>query len=312
MRTLAIVPGEVGDQVLFFPTLSGLKQRYPDVKIDVVTEPRAKDAYHISALVDRVIPFDFQASNTLADWGNLIGTIREQEYDAVFSLAEGTGTGLLLWLTGIPCRIGFDGSNNLYLTGKVPRSIGPIAKNSATANYELLRGIGVRTACPEIAVNVPRKDIEWAEAEQQRLGVKGQNFVLVANGSSNGGDAEQVYPIGQWIVLLKALQAAQPELRIVAMDAGATDWGSTGLGVKVTSPTNFGQVTAMAAAASLVVCTESPLLYGAIASQSFTVGLLADEAAQVRLPESDKLLTIAGSDGVKSIDPTAIMAKLGG
>jgi ADP-heptose:LPS heptosyltransferase len=312
MRTLAIVPGEIGDQVLFFPTLSGLKQRYPDVKIDVVAEPRAKDAYHISALVDRVIPFDFQASNTLADWGNLIGTIREQEYDAVFSLAEGVGTGLLLWLTGIPCRIGFDGSNNLFLTGKVPRSIGPIAKNSATANYELLRGIGVRTACPEIAVNVPRKDIEWAEAEQLRLGVKGQNFVLVTNGPSSGPDAGQVYPIGQWIVLLKALQAAQPELRIVAFGDGLTDWGSTGLGVKMTSPTNFGQVTAMAAAASLVVCTESPLLYGAIASQSFTVGLLADEAAQVRLPESDKLLTIAGTDGVKSIEPTAIMAKLGG
>lgn len=309
MRTLAIVPGEIGDQILFFPTLSGLKQRYPDAKIDVVAEPRAKDAYHISALVDRVIPFDFQASNTLADWGNLIGTIREQEYDAVFSLAEGIGTGLLLWLTGIPCRIGFDGSNNLYLTGKVPRSIGPIVTNSATANYELLRGIGVRTACPEIAVNVPRKDIEWADAELVRLGVKGQSFVLVGNGSGLAGSG---YPIGQWIVLLKALQVAQPELKIVALGDGPTDWGSTGLGVKVTSPTNFGQLTAMAAASSLVVCTESPLLYGAIASQSFTVGLLADEAAQVRLPESDKLLTIAGSDGVKSIDPTAVLAKLGG
>jgi ADP-heptose:LPS heptosyltransferase len=309
MRTLAIVPGEIGDQVLFFPTLSGLKQRYPDAKIDVVAEPRAKDAYHISALVDRVIPFDFEASNTLADWGNLIGTIREQEYDAVFSLAEGIGTGLLLWLTGIPCRIGFDGSNNLYLTGKVPRSIAPIATDSATANYELLRGIGVRTACPEIAVNVPRKDIEWADAELVRLGVKGQSFVLVGNGSGLEGSG---YPIGQWIVLLKALQVAQPGLRVVALGDGQTDWGSTGLGVKVTSPTNFGQLTAMAAASSLVVCTESPLLYGAIASQSFTVGLLADGAAQVRLPESDKLLTIAGSDGVKSIDPAAVLAKLGG
>ncbi len=318
MRTLAIVPGEIGDQILFFPTLSGLKQRYPDAKIDVVAEPRAKDAYHISALVDRVIPFDFQAGNTLADWGNLLGTIREQEYDAVFSLAEGIGTGLLLWLTGIPCRIGFDGSNSLYLTGKVPRSIGPIAKNTATANYELLRGIGVRTACPEIAVNVPRKDIEWAEAEQQRLGVKGQNFVLVGNGPGAGtavagvAAAGQVYPIGQWVVLLKALQAAQPELKIVALSDGSTDWGSTGLMIKTTSPTNFGQLTAMATAASLVVCTESPLLYGAIASQSFTVGLLADAAAQVRLPESDTLLTIAGTDGVKSIDPMAVMAKLGG
>jgi ADP-heptose:LPS heptosyltransferase len=139
---------------------------------------------------------------------------------------------------------------------------------------------------------------------------------LVANGPGSGpgsgADAGQVYPIGQWIVLLKALQAAQPELKIVAFGDGLTDWGSTGLGAKVTSPTNFGQVTAMAAAASLVVCTESPLLYGAIASQSFTVGLLADEAALLRLPESDKLLTIAGGDGVKSIDPAAILAKLGG
>jgi ADP-heptose:LPS heptosyltransferase len=306
MRTLAIVPGEIGDQILFFPTLSGLKQRYPDAQIDVVAEPRAKDAYYISALVDRVIPFDFQASNSLADWGNLIGTIREQEYDAVFSLAEGIGTGLLLWLTGIPCRIGFDGSNNLYLTGKVPRSA-QVAGNSATANFELLRGIGVRTACPEIAVNVPRKDIEWADAEQARLGVKGQNFVLVGNGPDPG----KVYPIGQWLRLLKALLEAQPDLRIVALADDGLDWGTSGLGVKLTQPENFGQLTAMATAASLVICTESPLLYGAIASQSFTVGLLADGAAQVRLPDSERLLTIAGADGIQSIDPMAILAKLG-
>ena len=45
MRILALVPGGIGDQILFFPTLDDLKKAHPDAQIDVVVEPRAKSAY---------------------------------------------------------------------------------------------------------------------------------------------------------------------------------------------------------------------------------------------------------------------------
>ncbi|NJM57235.1 MAG: hypothetical protein HC857_07095 [Synechococcales cyanobacterium RU_4_20] len=45
----------------------------------------------------------------MADWGNLVGIMRDREYDAVLSARNGWGLGLMLWLTGIPNRIGFTG-----------------------------------------------------------------------------------------------------------------------------------------------------------------------------------------------------------
>ena len=41
MRILALVPGGIGDQILFFPTLENLKTQYPNSTIDVMVEPRA-------------------------------------------------------------------------------------------------------------------------------------------------------------------------------------------------------------------------------------------------------------------------------
>ena len=63
MRILALVPGGIGDQILFFPTIDNLKGRYPEAEIDVVVEPRATAAYRVSKSVDKEIPFDFKDVN---------------------------------------------------------------------------------------------------------------------------------------------------------------------------------------------------------------------------------------------------------
>ncbi|NEO28783.1 MAG: glycosyltransferase family 9 protein, partial [Kamptonema sp. SIO4C4] len=55
MRILALVPGGIGDQILYFPTLATLKQQYPDAAIDVLVEPRAKAAYRVCQNVNEVL-----------------------------------------------------------------------------------------------------------------------------------------------------------------------------------------------------------------------------------------------------------------
>jgi len=107
MRILALVPGGIGDQILFFPTLDDLKATYPDAQIDVVVEPRAKGAYRISKSVNDTILFDFKSRNSLSDWSNLLGVLRDREYDLAIALGQRWGIGFLLWLSGINTRIGY-------------------------------------------------------------------------------------------------------------------------------------------------------------------------------------------------------------
>ena len=107
MRILALVPGGIGDQILFFPTLEDLKRQYPEAVIDVMVEPRAKSAYRVCQYVHEVLTFDFKDRNGLADYLNLLGIIRDREYEVALSLGQRWTVGLLLWLNGIPIRVSY-------------------------------------------------------------------------------------------------------------------------------------------------------------------------------------------------------------
>ncbi|GAB1537372.1 hypothetical protein NUACC21_00120 [Scytonema sp. NUACC21] len=72
MRIVALVPGGIGDQILFFPTLDDLKLNLPQAEIDVVVEPRSKAAYRVSKSVHDVLAFDYKDRNSMADWGNTL------------------------------------------------------------------------------------------------------------------------------------------------------------------------------------------------------------------------------------------------
>jgi ADP-heptose:LPS heptosyltransferase len=88
MRILALVPGGISEQILFFPTLATLKAQYPQAVIDVIVEPRAKSAYRICPHVNEVLAFDYRDRNGLADFLNLLGIIRDREYEAAISGAR--------------------------------------------------------------------------------------------------------------------------------------------------------------------------------------------------------------------------------
>jgi ADP-heptose:LPS heptosyltransferase len=143
MRIVALVPGGIGDQILFFPTLDALKQSYPDAEVDVVVEPGAKSAYRLSKVVNDVLTFDYQDRNSPADWANLLGVMRDRCYTAALYAGKGWGVELLLWLTGIPTRIGYTNSaGKIFLTNTIPFK----AEQYIAHQYcDLLQGLQIKS-----------------------------------------------------------------------------------------------------------------------------------------------------------------------
>ena len=107
MRVLALVPGGIERQLEFFPVLREIKRAVKAADIAVVVDPEAKEIYQLSTVVSEVVPYSFRASNSPADWANLLGIVRDREFEAVITLTESWSIGLLLWLSGIPTRIGY-------------------------------------------------------------------------------------------------------------------------------------------------------------------------------------------------------------
>jgi ADP-heptose:LPS heptosyltransferase len=317
MRIIALVPGGIGDQILFFPTLDDLKRVYPNAQIDVVVEPRSRDAYRVSKSVHDTIPFDFKARNSLADFGNLLGTLRDREYDIAITLGQRAAVGFLLWLTGIPTRVGYDGNGNRFLTATVPLKPNQYA---AAMYHDLLQGLGITSPTPEVAVNVPAKDLDWADGERKRLGVQG-GYVLLHGGSSTLAKQkgiDKIYPVDSWNGIIRDFQRKQPELPVVVVEGPddaefVASLVQANPQVKITAPEDLGKLTAMIAGANLMLCTDSGPMHLSVAVQTYTLALFGPTDPQKLLPNDSRFVGIKSFTGKMSdISPNMVMEKVWG
>jgi ADP-heptose:LPS heptosyltransferase len=307
MRILALVPGGIEQQFLFFPTLDSLKAAYPAAQIDVAIQPAVKDAYRIAKSVKETLLFDFAGRKSLSDWGNLLGTIRDREYELALCADPSWLMGATLWMTGIPTRIGYQGAADRLYTQTVPRQVN---QPFTTQYHDLVAGLGLSQARPATAVSVPTPDLAWADGERQRLGLDRGGYVLVQVGA---------YPVNYWQIVLEDVQKKQPTLPIVLLKdfkdkAGAADVANLAASMstlKVTSPSNYGQTVAMIAGSSLMLCTEGPTLQLGIATEAFTVALLGTGKAEQLMPESDRLVGIKSPTGkLADIVPQSILDRV--
>jgi ADP-heptose:LPS heptosyltransferase len=308
MRVVALIPGSIGDQILFFPTLDDLKRFYPDAEIDVVVEPRSLDAYRVCKSVNKVIPYDFNDRNSPADWGNLLGVIREREYDVAISLNQTWSKGLLLWLTGIPQRIGYAGEGQLFLTNRIPYNPN---QDAASTYHDLLTALNINTPTPPLTINVPSSDVSWTEAEQKRLSITESGYVLLY------GNPNQ-YPVSSWQKIIQDFGLRQPDLSVVFLQSSENSELVKNLtqvfpNLKVTSPGDIGKIAAIIAGASLMLCTESNPLYLAIAVQTYTIALAIAKNSDKVLPKSDRILILQSPTGnLADLPPETVLEKVWG
>jgi ADP-heptose:LPS heptosyltransferase len=320
-RLLALIPGGIGDQLLCFPLLESLQRQYPQAQIDVVMEPQAKEAYRISQVVQQILTYSFAGRTGPADWGNLIGWIREREYDALITLDKSRLGGLFLWLVGVPKRIGFAGQpGSVFLTDVVPLK----ANQYAVHRYHDLLGglVGATQPCPPISINVPRKDIDWAEVEQKRLGLDSAQGYILIHGGSNTDRATKgigsIYPQSSWRSLIKGLQERQPELPIVLVHApGDRDWfrsvveGSSNL--KVSTPEDLGKFAAMVAGANLMMSTDADAMHLAVAVETYLFALFGATNPDLVLPKNERVTVMRATTGkVADIAPIQVLEKVWG
>ncbi len=318
MQVVALVPGGIGDQLLFFPTIATLKQTYPQAAIDVVVEPRSVGAYRICPHVNKVISFDFKDSNSLADWGNLLGVLRDREYDAILSLGRRWTVGFLLWLTGIPQRISFAGPGNLFLTQAIPLN----DRQYAAATYwDLLRGFGIEGTCPPIRIEVPQSDVAWAKSALATLKLDSSGFILLHGGSSTLAKLkgiDKVYPAPQWAVVLQGIRDRLPDIPTVLLEgpedrAFASELRAAFPSLLSLSPPDVGKMAATIAAANLLLCTDSGPMHVGVATETPLVALFGPTDPAKLLPADSKrakYVKAPNSQAIAAISPTEILAKI--
>ncbi|MGK7872092.1 MAG: glycosyltransferase family 9 protein [Xenococcaceae cyanobacterium] len=317
MQILALVPGGIGEQILFFPTLEDLKQQYPNAAIDVIVEPRAKSAYRVCQSVREVLIFDYKDRNGLADYLNLLGIIRDREYDVALTLGRRWTIGLLLWLNGIPVRIGYKTQTSWFLSNPVPLKTEQYA---AHMYHDLVRGLGIQTPCPELKINVPKQDIDWAEVEQKRLNIKESGYILIHGVSSQLAQSkgnDTIYPVPKWQRIVEDIQRKQPDIPIVLLqEPEDEEWVAMMIkacpDLKVTMPPDIGKLAATIAGANLILCTDNTSMHLSVAVGTYTIALFGPtEGKKLLPPNSDRYIGIQSPTPlIADIQPETVLEQI--
>ncbi|BAQ66374.1 glycosyltransferase family 9 protein [Geminocystis sp. NIES-3709] len=317
MRILALIPGGISDQLLFFPTLKTLKEQYPQAIIDVIVEPRSKNTYRVCKYVQEVLVFDFQDRNGLADYLNLLGMIRDREYELAITLEKNWAVAFLLWLDGIPVRVGYKTNNSWFINNPIAQKT---EQYTASMYHDLLTALNIHTPCPDLTINVPKDDIDWAESEQQRLNLKSTGYILIHGGASPltvRQGINKIYPVPKWQRIIEDIQMKQPNLPIVLL-CGPDDinWTNEMLSlcptVKVISPPDMGKLAAVIAGANLMLCTDSAPMQLAVAVGTYTIALFGPTQAKKLLPSNhDRFIGLQSlSDKIADIPTDKILEQM--
>lgn len=156
MNILAINFGGIGDEIFFLPTLISLKKEFPNAKITLALEPRSKSVKDLTDVIDDLFLIDVKGKNKYTELLKLVFLARKNHFDMVISSGGNKLISILLTLTGIKKRYGYNTGklSKLLLTEAVS-----LNKNQyACAMYhDLITPItNHKTELPEI--NVPAQE----------------------------------------------------------------------------------------------------------------------------------------------------------
>lgn len=157
-KALFINFGGIGDEVLFLPTLQSFKNKFPQTEITLALEPRSKSIKDLSSLIDNVLLIDIKSKKKYFELLKLIFEARKGHFDAVFSSGGNKMIAILLFLTGIKYRYGFNTGklSQILLTEAVP-----LTKNRYAAKmyHELVKPLTQDEADIPI-INTPQAEKE--------------------------------------------------------------------------------------------------------------------------------------------------------
>ena len=202
MRVLALSPGPLSQQLERLPALASLCDQLHGT-LQVACSPSVKSAWEFLPNLEKVIPFDFEAAPTLADWANLLGSVREPDFQICLNFAEGQQVNLMLSMSHIPTRIASSGFSSTEI-------VSPGEGWCAQRLANLLKPLGCDLDADRFRLALSSQDLDAARAEQPA----GEGPMLLLAPAGSTGD----WPEQRWRSLPEAIAQRLKGLRTLQLN----------------------------------------------------------------------------------------------
>jgi heptosyltransferase II len=181
MKILLVQTGFIGDLVLSTPVVEGLLKAFPGAKLSLLTTPKGASLVCADKRLHSVITFDKRNYDAgMRGLFRIAARLRNEAFDAVFSLHKSYRTAILLWLARIPIRFGFREASLRWLyTANVSRGS---ASHEVLKNLAIFRAAGISPERFDTRMRLHLSSESEEVAEALTSGLSG-NLIAIAPGS---------------------------------------------------------------------------------------------------------------------------------
>ncbi len=173
----------LGDAVFSIPFFKALKKTYPQARLTCLCVPRVKDVLQYCPYVDKIIIYDERGKHRFPwrKW-KLIRYLRKERFDAAFLLHRSMTRSLMVYLAGIPLRIGYG-----KFKGLLTHPVAMKAEDCHRCDYYLkvLEDYGIKVEDRLCELRLKLEDMEAVDAKLSKAGIgQAEKFVVLNTGGN--------------------------------------------------------------------------------------------------------------------------------
>ncbi len=185
-RILITRTDRMGDVVLSTPAIQALREAYPRAYIAMMVSPYTREIVEGNPCLDEIIILDKKKEHkSIGGIVKLAVSLKRKKFDAAFILHPETRANLIVFLAGIPRRIGYDRKSGFLLTDRFLHHKHRGQKHEIEYTLDLLRYMGIDHAKPRLHVPVRIESEQWAEQFLQEQDIGPRDAILAVHPSSS-------------------------------------------------------------------------------------------------------------------------------
>ncbi|XP_050133860.1 photosynthetic NDH subunit of subcomplex B 1, chloroplastic isoform X1 [Malus sylvestris] len=342
-RCCCVVSGGVYENLLYFPVIQLLKDRYPGVQVDVVASARGKQAYELNKNVrwaDVYDPDDHFPEP--AEYTDMVGLLKSRYYDMILSTKlAGLGHGIFLFMTTARERVSYIYPNvnaagaGLFLS----ETFRPNGMNLAEGGYniklfcrdswnkhwyhQMVDWLGrpvrdvPRQALPPLKISISKKLKQTVESKYKKAGVDKGKYIVIHGLESDSkasmqskGDSDSLLPIETWAAIVRGIREFRPVFVIPHEKERENVEEIVGEDTSIVFITTPGQLAAFINDSAGVITTNTAAIQLANARQKPCIALFGSaEKGKLFVPNAEEkncVIVSSKTKKLKDIDTEAV------
>jgi len=216
-RILIVRTDRLGDVILSTPVIKNLRLAFPNAHLAFMCRPYTRDVVTGNPWLDEVIILDKKQKHR-GIWGTfkLATWLRRQKFDWALILHPALRAHLLIFLSGIPVRVGWDKKIGCFLTKRIPHTKQEGKKHEVEYTLDILRAMHIPVVDTATYFPVTLNDEKTTMDMLLRMGYKPDEKLIIIHPSASCPSRR--WPYALFSRLIKLLQKVNG-LKIVVISS---------------------------------------------------------------------------------------------